>query len=71
MVCGECGASYAKSGRDRFGCQGHAKKGDPWCTNNLTIRQDELDRRILAGLIDEQMKDEILAIFIEEYRSEF
>jgi DNA invertase Pin-like site-specific DNA recombinase len=27
MTCGECGASYAKSGKSRFGCQGSAKKG--------------------------------------------
>jgi hypothetical protein len=27
MTCGSCGASYAKSGKTRFGCQGAAKKG--------------------------------------------
>ncbi|KQM67985.1 hypothetical protein ASE75_03710 [Sphingomonas sp. Leaf17] len=27
MTCGTCGASYAKSGKSRFGCQGAAKKG--------------------------------------------
>lgn len=50
MTCGTCGASYAKSGKSHFGCQGHGKKGDAWCTNNLTIRQDDLDHRVLAGL---------------------
>jgi hypothetical protein len=50
MTCGACGACYAKSGKSRFGCQGHGKKGDAWCKNNLTIRQDDLDHRVLAGL---------------------
>jgi len=27
MTCGSCGASYAKSGKTRFGCQSAAKKG--------------------------------------------
>ena len=30
-----CGASYAKSGKTRFGCQGAAKKGATWCDNRL------------------------------------
>ncbi len=43
MTCGECGSSYAKSGRTRFDCQGASKKGPAFCGNRLTIRQDELD----------------------------
>lgn len=70
MVCGECGASYAKSGTHRFGCQGAAKKGPTYCSNRLTIRQDELDARTLAGLTTEMMKDDVLAIFLEEYDAE-
>ena len=70
MACGECGASYAKSGQNRFGCQGSAKKGETYCGNRLTIRQDEIDRRVLSGLLTEMMRDDVLAIFIEEYEAE-
>jgi site-specific DNA recombinase len=70
MVCGECGASYAKSGAHRFGCQGSAKKGPTYCGNRLTIRQDELDARVLASLTTEMLKEDVLAAFLEEYEAE-
>ena len=70
MTCGECGASYAKSGRSRFGCQGSAKKGPAYCGNRLTIRQDELDTRVLAGLTTEMLKEDVLAAFLKEYEAE-
>jgi len=70
MTCGECGASYAKCGKTRFGCQGAAKKGPTYCGNRLTIRQDELDERVLSGLSDRMLQDDILAIFLDEYEAE-
>ncbi|MFW2830993.1 recombinase family protein [Sphingomonas sp. ID0503] len=69
-TCGECGASYAKSGAHRFGCQGSAKKGPSYCSNRLTIRQDDLDARVLEGLTREMLRDDVLAIFLEEYEAE-
>ena len=70
MTCGSCGASYAKSGKTRFGCQGAAKKGPTWCDNRLTIRQDELDTRVLAGLASEMLRDNVIAAFLSEYEAE-
>ena len=70
MTCGTCGASYAKSGKSRFGCQGAAKKGPTWCGNRLTIRQDELDTRVLAGLATEMLRDDVVAAFLTEYEAE-
>ncbi len=57
MTCGECGSSYAKSGRTRFGCQVASKKGPAFCGNRLTIRQDDLDARILSGLANEMVRN--------------
>ena len=70
LTCGECGASYANSGKDRFGCQGSSKKGDAYCSNRLTVRQDVLDRRVLADLSSELLRDEVLAVFLEEFEAE-
>ncbi len=70
MTCGSCGASYAKSGKTRFGCQGAAKKGPTWCDNRLTIRQDDLDTRVLAGLSSEMLRDDVVAAFLLEYEAE-
>ena len=70
MTCGSCGASYAKSGKTRFGCQGAAKKGPTWRDNRLTIRQDKLDTRVLAGLASEMLHDDVVAAFLSEYEAE-
>ncbi|TVV69728.1 hypothetical protein FOY91_20980 [Sphingomonas solaris] len=70
MTCGSCGASYAKSGKSRFGCQGAAKKGPTWCDNRLTIRQDDLDARVLAGLSTEMLRDDVVVAFLAEYEAE-
>lgn len=70
MTCGSCGASYAKSGKMRFGCQGAAKKGPTWCDNRLTARQDELDTRVLAGLSSKMLRDDVVAAFLSEYEAE-
>ncbi len=70
MTCGSCGASYAKSGKTWFGCQGAAKKGPTWCDNRLTIRQDELDTRVMAGLSSEMLRNDVVATFLEEYEAE-
>ncbi len=48
MKCGCCGANYTKYGASRFGCAGSRDRGT--CTNKLTIRGDELEASILAGL---------------------
>jgi site-specific DNA recombinase len=59
ITCGECGSSYARSGSTQFGCQGASKKGSAFCGNRLTIRQDDLDARILSGLANEMVRDEV------------
>ncbi len=48
MKCGCCGSNYTKYGANRFACAG-ARDRDT-CTNKLTIRGDELEASILAGL---------------------
>lgn len=70
MTCGECGSAFAKGGKHRFRCQGSAKKGEAFCTNRFSVRQDVLDRRILAGLQNELMQTEVLDAFQEEYAVE-
>ncbi len=70
MTSGTCGTSYAKSGKSRFGCQGAAKKGPTWCGSRLTIRQDELDTRVLAILTTEMLRDDVVAAFLTEYEAE-
>ena len=63
MTCVACGASYAKSGKSRFGCQLPAKKRPTWCDNRLTIRQGALDARVLAELTTERLRKDIVGAF--------
>ena len=48
MKCGCCGANFTKYGANRFACAGSRDRGT--CTNKLTIRGDQLESSILAGL---------------------
>ena len=38
--------------------------------NQLTIRQDDLDARVLAGLSTEMLRDDVVAAFLLEYEAE-
>ena len=50
LECGSCGGTYAVVVDDRYGCVGHQRSRS--CSNNRTIRREELERRALAGIAD-------------------
>lgn len=50
LECGSCGGTYAVVVGDRYGCVAHHRSRT--CTNNRTIRREELERRALAGIAD-------------------
>jgi site-specific DNA recombinase len=56
--------------KSRFGGQGSAKKGPTWCDNRLTIRQEERDPRVLAGLTTEMLRDVVVEVFLAEHEEE-
>ncbi|MFV0336574.1 MAG: recombinase zinc beta ribbon domain-containing protein, partial [Tropicimonas sp.] len=59
VFCGCCGGPYSLRGAARFVCSNHISKGT--CDNSRTIRQEELESRVLAGLKDRMMSPEIAA----------
>jgi len=59
IFCGGCGGSYSLRGADRFACSNHISKGT--CGNSRTIRREELEQRVLAGLKDRMMSPEVAA----------
>lgn len=59
MQCGCCGAGYVKVGQHRFGCAAARNKGAAICTNMLTIRRDEFEEIVIAGLRDGLMDPEL------------
>ena len=68
VKCGACGANYTKSGLHRFGCA--AARDRATCTNHLTIRIDEVEAAILAGLKQRLMEPPLFEEFVREFTAE-
>ena len=60
LTCGCCGGKYGIVVNDRYGCLGHFRKG--MCDNGRTIRRDDIERRVLAGLTDKLVSPEAVAV---------
>jgi site-specific DNA recombinase len=66
LKCGECGGSIVlvcgrgRHGADRYGCSLHRQRGDAVCSNALLIRRDELEERLLRGLSDAVLREEVI-----------
>ena len=68
VYCGSCGGPYSLRGAGRFACSNHISKGT--CSNSRTIRQEELEERVLSGLKDRMMAPEIAAEAMRAYAEE-
>src|ERR1700737_2212384 len=68
LTCGCCGGKYAIVVNDRYGCLGHFRKGT--CDNGRTIRRDDIERRVLAGLTDKLVSPPAGARAVRAYAEE-
>ncbi|WP_342354330.1 recombinase family protein [Paracoccus siganidrum] len=68
VFCGCCGGPYSLRGAGRFACSNHISKGI--CANKVTIRQQELESRVLAGIQIKLMAPEIAADAMKAYAEE-
>ncbi|WP_370627115.1 recombinase family protein [Pseudochrobactrum sp. Wa41.01b-1] len=68
IFCGCCDGPYSLRGPQRYACSNHISKGT--CDNSRTIRQDELEARVLAGLKDRLMAPEIVEEAMRAYAEE-
>src|SRR6266436_9847203 len=68
LTCGCCGGKYGIVVNDRYGCLGHFRKG--MCDNGRTIRRDDIERRVLAGLTDKLVSPEAVAVAVRAYAQE-
>ena len=66
--CGVCGAGFIMAGRNRLACFGAREKGT--CDNRLTIRRDEVERRVLKALEEKLLNQELFEEFCEEFTRE-
>jgi site-specific DNA recombinase len=68
LTCGCCGCKYGIVVNDRYGCLGHFRKGI--CGNCRTVRRDDIERRVLAGLTDKLVSPEAVAVAVRAYAEE-
>jgi len=68
LTCGCCGGKYGIIVNDRYGCLGRFRKGT--CNNGRTIRRDDIERRVLAGLTDKLVSPEAVAVAVRAYAEE-
>jgi len=65
---GCCDGPYSLRGPQRYACSNHISKGT--CDNSRTIRQEELEARVLAGLKERLMAPEIVEEAMRAYAEE-
>src|SRR5258705_2004191 len=68
ITCGCCGGKYGIVVNGCYGCLGHFRKGT--CDNGRTIRRDDIERRVLAGLTDKLVSPEAVAVAVRAYAKE-
>lgn len=71
MKCGQCGSSYTAMGGDRLACAGARERGPAACANTRTLSRSEVEARVLQGLKDRLLRPEVVAAYVEAYRTEF
>jgi hypothetical protein len=66
--CGVCGAGFIMSGKNRLGCFGARDQGR--CDNQLTIRRDEVEARVLRALQEKLLRQDLFEEFCDEFTRE-
>jgi site-specific DNA recombinase len=66
--CGVCGAGFIIGSANRLMCFGARDQGT--CSNRLTIRRDEVERRVLHALQDKLLRQDLFEEFCEEFTRE-
>ncbi|MBM3600398.1 MAG: recombinase family protein [Alphaproteobacteria bacterium] len=65
--CGSCGGSFAMRATNRMGCITHRESGT--CDNITTVRRDQFEARVLAGIKERLIAPDLFTEFAREYRA--
>ncbi|MDR0810004.1 MAG: recombinase family protein, partial [Gemmobacter sp.] len=68
IFCGCCGGRVNMVMTGRYACRNHLRNG--LCSNGHTIRRDEMEARVLAGLRDKLVSAEAVAAAVRAYAKE-
>ncbi len=67
ISCGECGGAVTIVGGKRLGCIRHREAGT--CTVNKTICREELEGRVLGGIIHKLLEPEAISLLVQRYHA--
>lgn len=67
LECGCCGGGMSKVNQERYGCSSARNKGKSVCANVSTIKREILEERVLNGLEQHLMRDDLVEAFCNEY----
>ena len=68
LKCACCGGGYTIVGKTNYGCANTRNKGT--CNNRKTIKREDLEARVLAGLKDQLLHPDLIAEFVKAYQDE-
>ncbi len=68
LRCGACGGGFSKISQAHYGCSTARNKGT--CDNLLTVRQDDLEAKVLDGLRHHLMHPDLVKTFVDEFHRE-
>lgn len=71
VSCGSCGGTWTIHSGVRWGCSRHKEGGKHACANNRIVSTDRLETRVLQGLQHYMLNEDLIEIYVEEYRAEF
>jgi site-specific DNA recombinase len=65
LECGVCGGGFTIIDAANYGCATHRSKGT--CSNDLKVRREELERRVLGGLRERLLAPELVEEFARAF----
>ena len=68
LKCACCGGGFTIVAQGRYGCATHRSKGT--CDNNATVRRQEIEERVFAGLKEKLLAPELVREFIRAFQEE-
>ncbi len=68
LECGVCGGGFTIIDASNYGCATNRSKGT--CSNDLKVRREELERRVLDGLRERLLAPELVEKFARIYQEE-
>jgi site-specific DNA recombinase len=68
LECGVCGGGFTIIDATNYGCATHRCKGT--CSNDLKVRREELERRVLDGLRERLLAPELVEEFARAFQEE-